>query len=804
MSRNKKRSRKPSPKPRPRQLSPAEQPSLGQGDAVIDDGRHSAAKFVLHARLASAARGRCAQLSAEATAAEARARADAVLTDAEQRAHELTAESKQAAQLLLDRADSEARRYLDEAGERANTVLSEASLRAESLRAEAEADRQDAERCKVEAEEAAGEARAEAQRAAEEVLQKAGSDAEEIVEAARRKAESTRADAAVAAERRRENAEKASADLRKEAQAEAARLRKEAAELVTAARSDAAEERAAAQSEVERVRRESSWEAERRRAEADAELADAQRRAEALQVEADRKVKIASEDAGRAVADAEAEAKRLLEEAKRERAALMKSATESLAQAKERETEADAEKRAAKVDREQAAELMRQATDRTERRLARKALRENDRDRRRDKAKARKLERNRQRDQRRAERPSLSERTRRVVRQHARQVMVVGPITAPMAVAWTGQAGFAEDVLGWVMPFTLLFAAGWELSTTFVGWMYHEARKAGDAGTVYRVATWVFASGAAVMNYWHASGAVTGRTWDWSQRRYVDHITYWHATPKAVSFAAMSLVGIILWELYASLLHRKELRKKGMAANARPKIPFIRWLRFPRQAFTAWSLAITDASLTTLDLVWDAAEGELARKRAMASARAGRPLPRTYRVVPITATLLPTGVPAFAGVQVGLASKSGPALRAETERRDPVQGSHESGLSEGETDVPGESEKKADETGPGETETKPRETSPPESETEAPAEIGAPETQPPTETEGESNVVSLSSKQAEIDYLVKLMRERGGPKTVSLEEAKRYIKRSQATVDRRLRDARELVSGSKGGKSEIG
>lgn len=100
----------------------------------------------------------------------------------------------------------------------------------------------------------------------------------------------------------------------------------------------------------------------------------------------------------------------------------------------------------------------------------------------------------------------MTDRVKQFVKVNAERLMVIGPITAPMAVAWTGQAGFAEDILGWVVPFTILFAAAWELSTAFVGWMYHQARQGGDAGTLYRVSTWIFALGAAVMNFWHASG----------------------------------------------------------------------------------------------------------------------------------------------------------------------------------------------------------------------------------------------------------------------------------------------------------
>ncbi|MGW8882770.1 DUF2637 domain-containing protein, partial [Streptomyces mirabilis] len=236
---------------------------------------------------------------------------------------------------------------------------------------------------------------------------------------------------------------------------------------------------------------------------------------------------------------------------------------------------------------------------------------------------------------RRAGQPAVSDRVKKFLKVNAERLMVVGPITAPMAVAWTGQAGFAGDILGWVMPFTILFAAAWELSTAFVGWMYHQARRGGDAGTLYRVSTWIFALGAAVMNFWHASGEpVPGsRVWDEAAQAWTEQITYWHFTPKAVAFAAMSIVGMVLWELYASLIHRRKLREDGKVAKARPSIGMVRWIRYPRHSFTAWSLAITDARLTTLDRAWTAAGAQLADRKAV---RTGRALHRV--VVPRVGT----------------------------------------------------------------------------------------------------------------------------------------------------------------------
>jgi hypothetical protein len=182
-----------------------------------------------------------------------------------------------------------------------------------------------------------------------------------------------------------------------------------------------------------------------------------------------------------------------------------------------------------------------------------------------------------------------------------RRVMLAGPILAPMSVAWVGQIQFAIGTLRWPLVAALVFAASWELTTASAGWMYHQARKGGDRGTVFRVATWLFAASAGAMNYWHALG---------------EHHSVYAPTPKAVSYGAMSLVGIALWELYASLIHRQELRARGALPAARPRFGLIHWMRFFRLTWTAWSLSIRDGITTT--------EGALAAARADLATRGKR------------------------------------------------------------------------------------------------------------------------------------------------------------------------------------
>ncbi len=177
----------------------------------------------------------------------------------------------------------------------------------------------------------------------------------------------------------------------------------------------------------------------------------------------------------------------------------------------------------------------------------------------------------------------------------SRTMMVVGPIVAPMSVAWTGQSGFAINVLGWNFLASILYAAAYELTTIFSAYMYHEAKKDGDKGWEYRIATWVFAAGAGLQQWWH----------------YSDN---WHATPRSVTYSTMTAIGVIVWELYARLIHRRGLRADGKLPGARPRIGLARWLRFFPISWIAWSGSVRHGFDNFQDM-WIWAESEWERKR---------------------------------------------------------------------------------------------------------------------------------------------------------------------------------------------
>ncbi|MFD3720116.1 hypothetical protein [Streptomyces sp. NPDC058674] len=522
-----------------------------------------------------------AAADAEQVRAAAEATAQQLLADARRDADTVTATAASEANQVLAAADATADQLLADARRQAQEVAATAAAQAEQVRTEAA---QTAAKALADAETVRTELLAAAERTAVETRTRATTDADQLLQQARGEAERLRESAGAQAAQVKAGAEKAAVELREDATRER-----------EASRADAARTRTLAKEDIGRLRA------------------------------------TAAEDADRLTRTAREEAGRIVAAARTKRDADLKEAEQALAQARLREADADVTLKAADDMVAEAAAQMKRATDRTERALERKRLKLEAKGERRDAKEARRAKVRELRAADRAGKPAVADRVKKFVKVNSERLMVIGPITAPMAVAWTGQAGFAEDILGWVVPFTILFAAAWELSTAFVGWMYHQARQGGDAGTLYRVSTWIFALGAAVMNFWHASGEpVPGsRVWDAKAEIWTEQITYWHFTPKAVAFAAMSIVGMVLWELYASLIHRRKLREDGRVAKARPSIGAVRWFRYPVHSFTAWSLAITDPRLTTLDRAWTAAGAELADRKA---ARTGLALHRV--VVP--------------------------------------------------------------------------------------------------------------------------------------------------------------------------
>ncbi|GGR04374.1 hypothetical protein [Kitasatospora griseola] len=551
-----------------------------EAEQLRDQAAAEAEMVTERAEIAAEAIRTEADESARRTLADAEENAAALLRAADESADWITGLAKAAAGNLTAEAEQRAQAILTDARHQSDTLLTEAENTATALIRSAE------EQTEAVRSEAAEQARVSGARA-ERLLAGAEQKAAAVTSAGEDQAGQIRGQAHRDAEELRIQAERHAAEVREDAAAQADATLTDARTRVTglleAAREQADELRRVAEADAERVR------VQVRR----------------LREEADREIDQATDAAREVRAKAAADAGQVRAQAEQEVAAVKAGTDQSLAAAKQAEAEAQQAKQLALQELDAARETLRRSTARTARKLEKRRL----------KREARAAER--------AGKPTLAGRTKALLKANSRRLLAIVPITAPMAVAWTGQAGFAQDILGWVPPFTVLFAAAWELSTAFVAWMYHEARKVGDSGTLYRVATWVFAVGAAVMNYWHASATVTGHKWDPVAQKMVDQLSYWDPTPKAVAFSVMSITGMVLWELYARLIHRSKLRADGKVAQSRPTIGAIRWARYPAHAFTAWSLAITDESLSTVELAWTAAANhrELVRRTGLGPVR---------------------------------------------------------------------------------------------------------------------------------------------------------------------------------------
>ncbi|MEV1042981.1 DUF2637 domain-containing protein [Streptomyces sp. NPDC050204] len=837
-SRTSTRGKKPAKKAAATTPQPPETTALDEAHAKAN-GIVADAKKLAAATISDAAEE--AEKAVQGLLDEAQQKADTLRANAENTATTLRTEAEQAAEQLRTTTEKTAQKLLEQARTEAETLRTDAVGTAEKTRTAAEREAakriaratDDAETLRAEASDDADRLRAEAKTQAEALTEQARTEASTLLSKARTEAEQLRSEAAQMLARGREEADR----LRTDAEAEADRLRTAGIADRDRAQSEAESVRAGA----EQLRRHAQETADALRAQAEEAAARIRSSAstEAKQIckdasdEASRLSTVTAAELQRQRNQATDEARRILADAKNEASGMRSRAANELKAAEDTRVQANGEaetlRKEAQEDRAQAAAALADALNPTVQKLEKRRLQEEAAERSQTSKRNRKEQLTEQRRQRRADRkagrPTVTERVKEFFRNNARRFMVAGPITAPMAVAWSSQTSYAMDAFGWWLPFALGFAAAWELTTTFTGWMYHQARSQGDSGLIYRVMTWVFAAGAAAMNYAHHCGP-GGKP-----------------TQAAVAFATMSIVGMTLWELYASLLHRQHARKEGRVAKARPHIGLIRWARYPRQSWTAWSLTINDESLDTVEKAWAAAGHHLAQaavirrasglstlRRAIAKSigvgqwvpvRGLPQVPRTWRVLPTTGSEDPAAIPVYAVLErVSVETPAVPVEAIETETR--------AALPVGETPVSTQSQTAAEtgshtlaETETVETrETRSREITETGSHTPAETETGTAETREtgsrettrdqsprsretttprsrPRET-NPAKVSTLPDKAAETQKLLDRMWERGGANTVQLGtktvpgEAETITGRPRSTAAKRLADARAL------------
>ncbi|WP_331750900.1 hypothetical protein OG215_36785 (plasmid) [Streptomyces globisporus] len=562
--------------------------------------------------------------SSEKVVEMARTKAEGIVADAETVAAAAIAEATEQAESVVNGLLNDAQKQADALRENAQSV-------ADTLRSDAERDaaqlldraRTDADELRASAASAAEETRSAAQDESDARITRATLDAERIIAEATEAGDRVRAEAKSSAEALIEHARGDAARLRADADAEAERLRQagtadrdraqdEAASihaegkrllqhaqdtadtLRSQAEETASRVRTAAAAEATQLRKDATDDAQRTRITAEEEAVRLRTAARATVAEAE-------ERAAEATTAAKGEADEILRRARAQAEGLTQKADAAFAAAETTLTEARGDaavlRADAETDRAQAAEKLAQAMSRTARRLHKRNLK-------RESAETRRAAKRNEKEALRAGRPTWADKGRDALRFFAVRFLIIVPILAPMIVAWTGQSGFAMKVLSWNFAASLVYAAAYEMTTAYCAWLYDQARRDGDMGWEYRIATWLFGIGAAVQQWWHYSS-------DWS------------ATPKAVTFSAMSMVGVVLWELFARLVHRRKLRQDRNLPPALPSLGMARWLRYPVRSWTARSLMIDNPDRwgnTTTS--WTEAGRMLADRKARRSGKA--------------------------------------------------------------------------------------------------------------------------------------------------------------------------------------
>jgi len=152
-------------------------------------------------------------------------------------------------------------------------------------------------------------------------------------------------------------------------------------------------------------------------------------------------------------------------------------------------------------------------------------------------------------------------------------------------VAATSQMQVFHQQFGWSWPRALgaaVFLEGLGLAFALTA---HALRLVGERARVSRAFTWVAALFAAGMNY---SAHVVDPT-----------LSLWMAQLQAIALGVSSLAAIVLWEVRSGARARSVLRRAGRLPQPKPALGWDFCLRFPVQAFWAWSAMVDDPKIRT-------------------------------------------------------------------------------------------------------------------------------------------------------------------------------------------------------------
>jgi len=149
------------------------------------------------------------------------------------------------------------------------------------------------------------------------------------------------------------------------------------------------------------------------------------------------------------------------------------------------------------------------------------------------------------------------------------------------ALSFHGLVGFGQENLGLSGGWEYLVPFGLDGAAMFCSVLAVREASHGDAALGSRILVWTFAGAAAWFNWVHAP-------------RGLGH----DGAPQF--FSGMSLSAAVLFDRALKQTRRAALREQGLVPRPLPQIRIVRWLRAPRETYSAWSLMLLE-NVRTLD-----------------------------------------------------------------------------------------------------------------------------------------------------------------------------------------------------------
>lgn len=157
------------------------------------------------------------------------------------------------------------------------------------------------------------------------------------------------------------------------------------------------------------------------------------------------------------------------------------------------------------------------------------------------------------------------------------------------ALSFHGLVGFGRQNLSLSGGWEYLVPFGLDGAAMFCSVLAVREASHGDAALGSRLLVWTFACAAAWFNWVHAP-------------RGMEHAGAPHF------FAGMSLSAAVLFDRALKQTRRAALREQGLVPRPLPQIRIVRWLRAPRETFSAWSLMLLEGVRSLDEAVDDVRE----------------------------------------------------------------------------------------------------------------------------------------------------------------------------------------------------